>query len=175
MLPGLFHPPNLETALVMGIRPIEADHGAPAAAMRTRDDRAMVRPQRVGSPAGLKHRFVHGPPAVGRPRLPYLHIIDPLEGFMRTQNQARHIPTDMIKALSPAKHVPIRSQTTADRLRHTNKRHHGGRPASGGATCSAWPGAWRKQPSPALAWGHVHTCPPPPDDTERASQIFYTT
>src|SRR5207237_9473063 len=133
----LLHPPTLRAALVMGIRPIQTDHFPPVPAMRTRDDCPVVRHQSVGSPAGLKHRFVHSPPAVGRPRLPHLHIIDPLEGFIRTQEQARHIPTDMLKALSTAKHVTIGSHTTADRLRHTNKRHHGCRPASGGASCSA--------------------------------------
>ena len=125
MIPRLFYPPNLEAPLVMSIRPIEADHGAAAPAMRPRDDRAMVRHQSVGRPAGLKHRCVHSAPAVGGPRLPHLPILEPLEGFMWTQDQARHIPTDLIKALSPANHVPIGSQTTAARLRHTTKRHHG--------------------------------------------------
>jgi hypothetical protein len=61
----------------------------------------MVRHQRVGCPASLKHGFVHGPSAAGCPRLPHLGIIEPLQRFIRTQEQARHIPTDMVKALSP--------------------------------------------------------------------------
>src|SRR4029453_9188345 len=133
MIPRLFHSPNLGAALVMGIRPIEADHFTPTAAMCPRDNRAMVGHRPVGCPASLKHGFVHGPPAAGCPRLPHLCIIESLQRFIRTQNQARHIPTDMVKALSTAKHLTIRSQTTADRLGHTNKRHHGYYPVSGGS------------------------------------------
>src|SRR5262249_52520186 len=60
-------------------------------------------------------------------------IIDPLQRFIRTQDQARHIATDMVKALSTAKHLTIGSHTAADRLGHTNQRHHGCRPVSGGS------------------------------------------
>src|SRR2546430_17365500 len=67
MIPRLFHPPNLATSLVMGIRPIEADHFPPAAAMLTRNDGPMVGHQSVSRPAGLKHGFVHGPTAAGAP------------------------------------------------------------------------------------------------------------
>jgi hypothetical protein len=44
---------------------------------------------------------------------------------MRTQEQARHLPTAMVKARSTATPLTIRSQTTADRRGHTNQRHHG--------------------------------------------------
>ncbi len=101
--------------------------------MLTCDDRPMLWHQSVGSPTGLKYGFMHGPTAAGSPRIPHLSILDPLQRFMRTQEQARHIPTDMVKALSTAQHLPIGSHTTTDRLGHTNKRHHGYPPGSGGS------------------------------------------
>ena len=117
----------------MGLGPIEANHFTPTAAMGPRDARAMVRPQRVGCPAGLKPRCVPRPPTVGHPRRPPLQSIDFLPGFRRTQDQVCHRSADRLKALCTAKHLTIRSQTTADRLGHTNQRHHGGHPVAGGS------------------------------------------
>jgi hypothetical protein len=117
----------------MGIRPSKADDFPAAAAMLTRDDRPMGRHQSVGSPAGLQHCCVHGPTAAGCPRLPPLYSRDPLQRFIRAQEHACHLPTDMVKTLSTTKHLTIGSQTTADRLGHTNQPHHGCPPVSGGS------------------------------------------
>ena len=43
------------------------------------------------------------------------------------------MPTDMVKALSTAQHVAIRRHAVADRLGHSNKRHHACHPVSGGS------------------------------------------
>src|SRR5262249_39923547 len=110
-----------------------------------------------------------GPPAAGCPWLPHLCIIEPLQRFIRTQEQARHIPTDMVKALSTAKHLPIRSQTTADRLGHTNKRHHRKHPVSGRGSRTARGRALLARRGPAPSWRLVLTRPPPPDAAERGS------
>ena len=77
---------------------------------------------------------------------------------MRTQDQACHIPTDMLKALSTAKHLTLGSQTTADRLRDTPKRHHGRHPASGEGLCLAWARTGLWQPRPGVAT-RVDACP----------------
>jgi hypothetical protein len=126
MIPRLCHPPNLRATLVMGIGPIQAEHFPPAPALRLRADRPVVRPQRGGSPAGLQHPCVPGPPAAGRPRLPHLPSRDPWPWCIRTQEPARYLPTDRGKALSPATHLTIGSQTPAARLGHTHQRYHRG-------------------------------------------------
>jgi hypothetical protein len=126
----------------MGLGPIEAKHFTPAAAMGPRAQRAMGRQQRVGGPAGLQHRFVPRPPAVGHPRLPHVQSLAPLQGFMRTQAQACHIPAEMLQALRTTKHLTIRSQTTADRLGPTNQRPHGGQPVSGGSRLRSLGARW---------------------------------
>jgi hypothetical protein len=77
MIPGLFPPPHLEPALVLGVRPIAADHFPPLPMMGPRHDLTGARHQALGIPAGLNHRFVHGPTATRRPRLPHLYIVYP--------------------------------------------------------------------------------------------------
>ena len=59
--------------------------------------RPMARQQAVGIPACFKHCFMRCPPT----RLlacPHLAIINSLERFIRTQNQARDIATHVLKA-----------------------------------------------------------------------------
>jgi hypothetical protein len=166
MVPRLVHGPYFPPALVMGIGPVQADHLPSTATMGTRHHLAVAWHQGLSLPAGLKHRFMHGPTAARRVWLPHLHMMDPLQRFIRTEEQARHIPTDMVKAISTAKHVTIGGQTATDRLGYTNKRHHGGHPVSAESLLLA---------SGAYASGLAGTCPSPPSAAERLSRIFYTT
>src|SRR5215831_2857589 len=124
VVPSLLHPPNLGTALVMAVRPVQAEHFPPAAAMRRSHHLAVKGQQPVRIPARLEDSFVHGPTARFLGLAPHLHIIDPLQRLIRTQNQSCHIPADVFKPLIPAKQRTIRGQTAANRLWHPNNRQH---------------------------------------------------
>ena len=103
VIPGLLHPPRLGAALMVRIRPIEAEDFPPAAPMRRGDHLAVEGQQRVRIPARLKDGFVHGSTAQFLRLAPHLHLRDPLQRLIRTQTQPRHIPADVFKPLIPAK------------------------------------------------------------------------
>jgi hypothetical protein len=108
----------------MGIGPIETEDVAPTATVIGRDYRPMTRHQSVCIPARLKNGSMHGAATGRRPVLPHLPIVDPLQGFIRTQYQARDVATDMLKACLPAKQGTIVAETLADHLWDPYDREH---------------------------------------------------
>src|SRR2546421_12796242 len=67
---------------------------------------------------------MHGPPARRLP-LPYLQIINPLEGFIGTEDQARNKPADMFKPFHTTEDLSKAFHPLGQDLRHSNNRQHG--------------------------------------------------
>src|SRR4030095_5999704 len=124
VVPGLLHSPTLGAALMVGVRPIQAEPFPPAAPMLRGHYLAVEGQQRVGVPACLKDGFVHGSSARVPLPPPHPHHIDPFQRLIRTQNEPCHIPADVFKPLIPAKQRAIRGQTLADRLWHPDNWPH---------------------------------------------------
>src|SRR2546423_1731588 len=74
VLPCLLPPPNLGAAIVVSVRPVQAEHFPPAAPMRRGHPLAVEGEQRVGVPARLKDGLVHGSTARFLVRPPHLQI-----------------------------------------------------------------------------------------------------
>src|ERR687887_1613307 len=67
---------------------------------------------------------MHCPPARRLP-LPHLEIINPLEGFIGTEDQARNKPADMFKPFRTTKDLSEALHPLGKDLRHPNNRQHG--------------------------------------------------
>src|ERR687895_1900711 len=67
---------------------------------------------------------MHRPPARRLP-LPHLEIINPLEGFIGTEDQARNKPADMFKPFRTTKDLSEALHPLGQDLRHPNNRQHG--------------------------------------------------
>src|ERR671914_253641 len=67
---------------------------------------------------------MHRPPARRLP-LPHLEIINPLEGFIGTEDQARNKPADMFKPFRTTKDLSEALHPLGKDLRHPNNRQHG--------------------------------------------------
>src|SRR5205085_11196736 len=67
---------------------------------------------------------MHRPPARRLP-LPYLQIINPLEGFIGTEDQARNKPADMFKPFHTTEDLSKAFHPLGQDLRHSNNRQHG--------------------------------------------------
>src|SRR2546423_14644496 len=67
---------------------------------------------------------MHRPPARRLP-LPYLQIINPLEGFIGTEDQARNKPADMFKPFHTTEDLSKAFHPLGQDLRHPNNRQHG--------------------------------------------------
>src|SRR5215470_9115401 len=88
--------------------------------------------QRLGIPLGFEHRGMHRPAARAL-GVPNLQVIDPLYGFVGTQNESSDITADVGKPLVSAKEVAIGSQALRDRRWHSTDGQH-----SSGVLLSAW-------------------------------------
>src|SRR5262249_37814451 len=71
--------------------------------------------QVVCLPACFKDRGMHRPTARLCSSWPDLGIIDALQRLLGTEDQASHIPRDMLKALCPAEQITIRGQPAMNR------------------------------------------------------------
>src|SRR5918994_4866076 len=112
----------MSPSIMMSERPIQADHFAAPTPVIPTPPLTVARHQRLGGPARLKDRLMHSP---SRRRLvidPDLKIVDALQRFIRTQNQATHITTDVLKASLSTEHRTIRGETAANRFRNLDKR-----------------------------------------------------
>jgi hypothetical protein len=165
-VPRVVHGPDCPPALVMDSGPLQADHLPSTALMGPRHRQVGAGPQGLRLPAGLQHRFRHGPTAARRVWLPPLQRMAALPRFMRPAEPARHIPTDRVTAIRPATHLTRGGQTATDRLGYTKKRHPGGRPVAAERLLLA---------SGAYASGLAGTCPSPPSAAARRSRIVSTT
>src|SRR5918998_9767 len=67
---------------------------------------------------------MHGPPARRLP-LPYLQIINPLEGLVGAEDQARNKPADRFKSFRTTKDLSKTFHPLGQDLRHANNRQHG--------------------------------------------------
>src|ERR687896_2083492 len=67
---------------------------------------------------------MHGPPARRLP-LPYLQIINPLEGLVGAEDQARNKPADRFKSFRTTKDLSKAFHPLGQDLRHPNNRQHG--------------------------------------------------
>src|ERR671915_2332654 len=67
---------------------------------------------------------MHGPTARRLP-LPYLEIINPLQGFIGTEDQARNKPADMFKSFRTTKDLSKAFHSLGQDLRYPNNRQHG--------------------------------------------------
>src|SRR5919106_5325372 len=67
---------------------------------------------------------MHGPPARRLP-LPYLQIINPLEGFVGAEDQARNKPADRFKSFRTTKDLSNTFHPLGQDLGHPNNRQHG--------------------------------------------------
>src|SRR5947208_10941070 len=59
------------------------------------------------------------------PPLPYLEIINPLEGLVGAEDQARNKPADMFKPFRTTKDLSKAFHPLGQDLRHPNNRQHG--------------------------------------------------
>src|SRR5205823_13528708 len=57
--------------------------------------------------------------------LPYLEIINPLEGLVGAEDQARNKPADMFKPFRTTKDLSKAFHPLGQDLRHPNNRQHG--------------------------------------------------
>src|SRR5262245_34350741 len=124
MIPGFLHAPNLEAPLVMGVGPIQAEHLAPPAAMIRGNHHAVMGHEHVCSPSRFKDCLMHRAAGGSLVVFPYLQVVDPLEGLMRTQNQACQIPADVFETSLSTKDVTILGHPLADGSWHANDRQH---------------------------------------------------
>src|SRR5918992_5249180 len=67
---------------------------------------------------------MHGPPARRLP-LPYLQIINPLQGLVGAEDQARNKPADRFKPFRTTKGLSKAFHPLGQDLRHPNNRQHG--------------------------------------------------
>src|ERR671930_319663 len=67
---------------------------------------------------------MHRPPARRLP-LPYLQIINPLEGLVGAEDQTRNKPADMFKAFRTTKDLSKAFHPLGKDLRYPNNRQHG--------------------------------------------------
>src|SRR5919199_1781102 len=67
---------------------------------------------------------MHGPTARRLP-LPYLQIINPLEGFVGAEDQARNKPADRFKSFRTTKDLSKTFHPLGQDLGHPNNRQHG--------------------------------------------------
>src|SRR5207302_8926969 len=67
---------------------------------------------------------MHRPPARRLP-LPYLQIINPLEGVIGTEDQARNKPADMFKPFHTTEDLSKAFHPLGQDLWHSNNRQHG--------------------------------------------------
>jgi hypothetical protein len=67
---------------------------------------------------------MHGPTAWRFP-LPYLEIINPLEGLVGAEDQARNKPADMVKPFRTTKDLSKAFHPLGQDLRHPNNRQQG--------------------------------------------------
>src|ERR687885_769406 len=67
---------------------------------------------------------MHGPTARPLP-LPYLQIINPLEGFVGAEDQASNKPADMFKSFRTRKDLSKTFHPLGQDLGHPNNRQHG--------------------------------------------------
>src|ERR671914_2877234 len=67
---------------------------------------------------------MHGPTARRLP-LPYLEIINPLQGFIGTEDQARNKPADRFKSFRTTKDLSKAFHSLGQDLRYPNNRQHG--------------------------------------------------
>src|ERR687885_553499 len=67
---------------------------------------------------------MHGPTARPLP-LPYLQIINPLEGFVGAEDQASNKPADMFKSFRTTKDLSKTFHPLGQDLGHPNNRQHG--------------------------------------------------
>ena len=116
MIPGGLDAPDMPTTVVMSIGPIEAKDFAPAPTMIRSYNRAMRRHQPLRIPRGLKDGFMHSAATRVRSVFPHVQIMDALQGFIRTQDQSRHIAADVCKPCCPAKQRAVVGQPSAYRL-----------------------------------------------------------
>src|SRR6185369_15847412 len=85
MVPRFIDAPDLRATLVMRIGPIQAEHLTPAPTMLAGNHRTMARHESLSVPAGFKYCRVHRPARRGVLALPDLGVVEPLQGFVRTQ------------------------------------------------------------------------------------------
>src|SRR5262249_54799890 len=108
---------------MMRQRPVHTEDLMPAASMVRPHSGAMTLDQRLGVPCRLKDGFVHR--ATARCiTIPHLEIVDALQRLIRTEDEARDIPTDVLKAFRATKEVAKRGHPSGDRLRYPGNRHH---------------------------------------------------
>src|SRR5918992_3438677 len=67
---------------------------------------------------------MHAPPARRLP-LPYWQTINPLQGLVRAEDQARNEPADMFKPFRTTKDLSKAFHPLGQDLRHPNNRQHG--------------------------------------------------
>jgi hypothetical protein len=85
-------------------------------------DRAMRRHQPLRIPCGLKDGFVHSAATRGRSVFPPRQSMDALPGFIRPQDQARHIAADVGNPCCPANQRAVVGHPSAERLWDGNDR-----------------------------------------------------
>jgi len=65
---------------------------------------------------------MHGSSGGGVVIGPHLKIVDTLERFIRAQNQAADIATDVLKTSLPTEECAIRGEAATNRVRYLDKR-----------------------------------------------------
>src|SRR5262249_23699120 len=124
VIPPFFHTPDVGASIMMGIGPIQAEYLAAPALILGGHESLVVGQQVVCLPACFKDRGMHRPTARLCSSWPDLGIIDALQRLLGTEDQASHIPRDMLKALCPAEQITIRGQPAMNRGGHPYDRQH---------------------------------------------------
>src|SRR5262249_52519787 len=131
VIPPFFHTPDVGTTLMMRIGPIEAKHLAAPSLMLGGHESPMAWQPAVAVPACLKDRSVHRSPTRLCSSGPDLGIVDALQRLIGTEDEACHIPLNMLKALCTAEHITIGGQPLMDGGGHPDDRQHSLNPLRG--------------------------------------------
>jgi hypothetical protein len=106
----------------MRLGPIQTEDRAPAAPMLRGMPRALAGHQGLSIPAGRKHGGRHRPARRSGLARPDVHVVEPVQGRVRTEQHAGHRATEVFKTCLAAEDVALGSQPAAYRLWHSHKR-----------------------------------------------------
>src|SRR5215510_6482559 len=115
---------DVGAAFVMRQRPVQTDDLSSAASVVVGPLGAVTLHEGVRVPSRLKDGCMHGATA-RRITLPHLPLVYTLQRFVRTDDEARDIPTDVLKSLLTTKEVAKRCKASGDRLGYPCDRQHG--------------------------------------------------
>jgi hypothetical protein len=112
---------NMRAPLLRHHGPIQGHPFPSASAMLGRNESPMTGQPFFRLPSRFTHRFMP-PPSTRFVPVPHLRGIKPLQRFLWTDNQPRHIPTHRLKPFRPPQSLPLGSQALADCLGYCDHR-----------------------------------------------------